>query len=537
MTLASSKPSHPTVHLPFIQIQREGEVPLFQQIYRQLTQAILSGQLRSGDALPSTRQLSSALGVSRNTVINAYDTLLAEGYIEGTVGSGSYVSRQLPEDLTELPSQPVVSSSTLNKPKAKSSPHNAPMPLPDHMQSLLNSPLVVYTDRGGEPVPFRSGIPALDAFPSRLWLKLVNKHWKSPEHAMLNYGRTAGYTPLCEAIAHYLNSSRGVQCDADQVIIVSGSQQGLDLTSRVLLTPNDTVWMENPGYLGARAAFQSAKAHLIGVPLDEEGLDLTWATTHSAPAKVAFVTPSHQYPLGITMSLRRRLALLDWANEHDSWIIEDDYDSEYRYAGRPLSSLQGLDRHDRVIYIGTFSKTMYPSLRLGYLVVPRSLIPAFITAKAQADQHSPLVDQAVLTDFINEGHFGRHLRRMRSLYAHRQSVLLSAVQKQFAKTPDRLTIQANQAGLHVVGVLPESTYAHLVGSTLAKDTPIDQVILASVKAAGISTLPLSLYYLHNQSSYPAIKNPLCGFLLGYSGYSDTQIQHGVATLQRVLKSL
>lgn len=290
--------------------------------------------------------------------------------------------------------------------------------------------------------------------------------------------------------------------------------------------------MENPGYLGARAAFQSAKTNLIGVPLDDDGFDLTWASTHSPPAKVAFVTPSHQYPLGITMSLRRRLALLEWAHENDSWIIEDDYDSEYRYAGRPLSSLQGLDRHNRVIYIGTFSKTMYPSLRLGYLVVPKPLIQAFITAKAQADQHSPLVDQAVLTDFINEGHFGRHLRRMRSLYAHRQSVLLSAVKKYFSNSPDRLIIQANQAGLHVVGLLPETTYRHV--NNKSPNTPIDQIILADVKAAGISTLPLSLYYLHNKPEYPMIKNPLCGFLLGYSGYADSQIMQGVAALKQVL---
>ncbi|MCA1647250.1 MAG: PLP-dependent aminotransferase family protein, partial [Chloroflexi bacterium] len=315
--------------------------------------------------------------------------------------------------------------------------------------------------------------------------------------------------PLREAIASYLGAVRAVRCSPEQVIVVGGSQQALDLAARVLLDPGNTVWFEEPGYLGARAALRGAGAQVIPVPVDEDGLDVGAGEAMASAARMAYVTPSHQYPLGVTMSLSRRLALLAWATRADAWILEDDYDSEFRYAGRPLAALQGLDTSARVIYIGTFSKTLLPSLRLGYLVVPPDLVDAFTSARAVVDRQSPLLDQAVLCDFITEGHFSRHIRRMRQLYAERQRLLLEAAGRELAGLID---LGPESAGLHLVGRLPAGVN--------------DQAASRAAYGRGVDAVALSATYFGPTSA--------SGLLLGYAAYSGKEIMTGARELARAL---
>ncbi len=327
----------------------------------------------------------------------------------------------------------------------------------------------------------------------------------------MGYGNSAGYAPLREAIAAYATAARAVRCDPAQVVIVSGSQQGLDLAARVLLDPGDVAWIEEPGYLGARGALLAAGAQLAPVPVDEQGLDVLAGIARSPTARVAYVTPSHQYPLGVTMSLPRRRALLQWAQQSGAWVIEDDYDSEYRYAGRPLAALQGLDTDGSVIYIGTFSKVLFPSLRLGYLIVPPQFVEAFVAARALADRHSPTIDQAVLAEFMLEGHFTRHIRRMRALYASRRDALMAAAQHELHGL---LSVAPTEAGMHAVGWLAEGHD--------------DRVASARAAAHGVEVPALSAYALE-----PLARG---GLILGYSALTEAQIAAGVRRLALVLRS-
>lgn len=323
------------------------------------------------------------------------------------------------------------------------------------------------------------------------------------------YQRLIGYHPIREAIAAHVTVSRRVTCSPEHVIIVSGSQGGLDLASRLFLNLGDEVWLEDPGYLGARGAFLGVGAKIIPVPVDDEGLIVEAGIERAPKAKLAFVTPSHQFPLGATMSLQRRLALLDWAKRADAYILEDDYDSEYRFAGRPLPALQALDEAGRVIYIGTFSKVLFPSLRIGYLIVPPALLEGFITVRHNVDIHNPLLEQAVLADFITEGHFAQHLRRMRKLYAERRAALLEAVRD----LP--LEIQAPPAGIHCIGWLPEG---------------MDDVAVAHEAAAyGLELWPVSMFYLE-----PSARK---GIVLGYGAFNIEAMKEGVRRLEQVLYEL
>jgi GntR family transcriptional regulator / MocR family aminotransferase len=430
-----------------VSLDEASPVPLYRQLYDELRGAILGGRLGSGSRLPSTRDLAADLGVSRNTVSNAFLQLCAEGYLEGKVGSGTYVSRSLPDDLL------------LARPSARpEAPRMPPSARADSGLSRRGKLLAVTpataTVRRGRPRAFRSGVPALDAFPSETWARLAARCWRGAPQSLFGYGDPAGYRPLREAIAEYLGAVRAARCSWEQVIVVSGSQQALDLGARVLLDPGDTAWVEDPCYPAARGALVGSGARLAPVTVDSEGLDVAAGETRAVDARLAYITPSHQYPLGVTMSLARRLALLDWANRSGAWILEDDYDSEYRYSGRPLSSLQGLDDGGRVLYLGTFSKVLSPALRLGYLVVPPDLVDAFVAARALVDRHSPMMEQAVLVEFIAEGHFARHVRRMRSLYAERRDALVEALGRGLAGL---IEVGAVDAGLHLVGWLPEGT--------------------------------------------------------------------------------
>jgi len=484
-----------------VQLDSSAGFPRYRQLYDGLRASILAGRLQAGTRLPSTRALASELDISRNTVLNAYAQLLAEGYVKGVVGSGTYVAHTLPDDVlhARASASPVPQGIRARRTLSRRGMRFGGMPPP------------------GGSVPrevraFRVAVPALDAFPYEQWGRLMERRWRRPQRTLLSYGDPAGYGPLREAIAAYLRAVRAMRCEAAQVIILSGSQQALDVTARMLLDEGDRVWIEDPGYLGARGAFMGAGAHVLPVAVDAEGLDVTGGARHGAPPRLVYVTPSHQYPLGATMSLRRRLALLAWASQTAAWVVEDDYDSEYRYAGRPLAALQGLDSEGRVIYLGTFSKVLFPALRLGYMVVPPDLVDTFAAACALAHRHPPTIEQAVLADFIREGHFARHIRRMRVLYAERQAALVEAARRELAGLLD---VRPAEAGMHLVGWLPAG---------------IDDVTAAQRAAAhGVDVQPLSLYSLEGIQR--------AGLLLGYAAVDTREIRDAVQRLAKALAAL
>lgn len=481
-------------------------IPLYQQLYTHLRTAILTGDLQPGMRLPSTRALADELSISRNTVLNVYQQLLTEGYVNSMVGSGTFVAQVLPEHLLISPEpQDFVDT----RPTESHSPRFS-----DQAILQLTAPRMstASIDPGGaSPRPFRFGVPALQAFPYKLWTRLVVRRARSMPADAFTYQNLLGYAPLREAIAAHVTVSRRVQCSPEQIIILPGAQEGLDLAARLLINSGDPVWMEDPGYLPARGAFLGSGAEIIPVPVDTEGLVVREGIVRAPQARLVYVTPSHQFPLGVTMSLKRRLALLEWAKNADAYILEDDYDSEYRFVRRPLPALQGLAERDmgRVIYVGTFSKVLFPALGIGYLILPPALVNAFEAVRSFINAHPPILEQMVLTDFIIEGHFIRHLRRMRNLYAERRAALLETARA----IP--LDIHPPEAGLHCVGWLPEG---------------IDELALVRAAAAqGIDLVPVS-----NFSIKPLSRK---GIILGYAEYTPEQIKDGMKHLAAVLRSL
>jgi GntR family transcriptional regulator/MocR family aminotransferase len=483
------------------------DTPLYQQLYSHLQSAILSGELKGGMKLPSTRALAGELNVSRNTVVNAYEQLIAEGYLESVEGSGTFVTRVLPDLLLTPPARRRVPADTRSRRAEAGQPlfsERARLQLAAPQMSPSRSS---FNNR--PPRPFSFGMPALDAFPYELWSKLVLRQARRMREGAFTYQDAAGYRSLREAIAAHVTVSRQVHCAPEQIIIVSGSQGALDLAVRMLIDTGDPVWMEDPGYFGARGALLGAGAQIIPVPVDHEGLVVEAGIARASQARLVYLTPSHQFPLGVTLSLARRLALLDWARSADAYILEDDYDSEYRFAGRPLAALQGLDEAGRVIYIGTFSKVLFPALRLGYLILPPPLVEAFLTVRRLIDIHPPMLEQAVLTDFMVEGHFRRHLRRMRTLYAERRAALLEAARD----LP--LEIHSPEAGIHCVGWLPEG---------------MDDLSLVHQAAAhGLNLWPVSSFSIE-----PLARK---GLVLGYGEYSVPQIEDGVRRLAVAMRSV
>ncbi len=460
------------VFVPAIHVDRQADAPLHRQVYESYRQAILSGQLRHGAKLPSTRELARELGLSRNTVMTAFEQLLAEGYLDGKIGSGTYVSGQVPEALQRPVRPPAVASPQLS--------------LASDLLMHEHSP---YTRGFGA---FGLNLPALDQFPWAVWSRLTSSCSRRQTKDQLSYSGPKGWKPFREAIAAHLRTARNVRCEAEQVIVVSGSQQALCLALQVLLNPGDRVWMEDPGYQGAREAFLLQGLRECTVPVDSEGIMVSEGQRLYPDARCAYVTPSHQYPLGVTLSLQRRLELLRWANRNQAWILEDDYDSEYRYVSRPLSSLQGLAEQDRVIYLGTFSKVLFPSLRIGYLVVPPGLADRFAVVRRALDCFPPVLYQMILTDFLREGHFARHLRKMRSVYASRVEELKASVDRELS---GRAHIEAADSGMHaVLFVSPE----------------IDDVRLSAEAARrGVTARALSPAYRGGQSRK--------GLVLGFGG--------------------
>lgn len=479
-------------------VSRKTGASLFQQIYEGLRQVILSNRLRAGVRLPSTRLLAKELKVSRNTVMAVYDQLIAEGYLQGKARAGTFVAENLPVELLATRKAKKPAKSIVSRQIARRA-------------QVFSQTSFWFTPIHNAPRAFQMGFSAIDEFPIEIWARITSRKLRTMPRKRLDYCETTGYPPLREEIAKYLTTSRGVRCEAGQVIIVAGSQQGLDLIARILLDEGDEAWIEDPKYNGAEGALLGAGAKLIHVPLDSEGLNIKQGDQLSKKPRLAYITPSHQFPLGVVMSLSRRLELLEWANKNSAWIVEDDYDSELRYAGKPLMTLQGLDDDNRVIYVGTFSKVLFPSLRLGYLVVPPDLVEDFTNALSLIMFHAPVIEQIVLTDFIREGHFGRHIRRMRNLYAERQKVLRNAVSQDLGEF---LEAEKDGAGMHLVAWLKKGLN--------------DQEIAKKALEYGVYAPPLSFYCTNTQ-----LRNAV---LLGYTGISPAEILMGVQRLRKMFEN-
>ena len=474
-------------------LDRTAATPLFRQLYAQLKEAILRGDLAPGMQLPPTRAFGERLGLSRQTILNAYDQLMAEGYLSGTVGRGTFVSTQL----------------------------QAPPPAPSRapMRPLSARGLAHATAMGGTRYhegklrAFRVSMPGLDLFPFDVWSRLEARRWRHPDHHM-GYSDPAGFAPLRELLCVYLRTARGVNCTPEQIIVTSGSQQALYLLSMILLAPGDAVWVESPGYQGASAPMFAAGARVCTVPVGAEGMDVAYGAAHYPDARMVFATPSHQLPLGTTMSLQRRLALLRWASARRAWIIEDDYDSEYRYTGPPLASLQSLDRDDCTVYVGTLSKVLFPGLRLGYIVAPKALAEPIVRAKAVLDRHNAIVPQMVLADFIAGGHFGRHIKRTREAYAERRQALLDGIDRYLT---DQLICGPSDAGLdlcvHFRARLDEAA------------------VTRAAFDAGIEVRPLSYY--RNREATPAC-DVAPGLVLGFAAVTPDEIRRSTRVLAKVI---
>lgn len=401
------------------ELDRAKKTPLFRQVYERYRSAIEQGTLRPGDRVASARSLAAELGVARGTIEAAYNQLTGEGYFSSRGQAGTVVSPSLPQ----------------HRPARREPPRHTDKPAPD----ALKQP--------GEPPLMQLGIPALDAFPRKLWSRLAARRARAMSAADMFYGDPCGYPPLREAIAAYLLVSRGVSCHASQVLVTGGYRASLTLVAGTLLKKDERVWIEDPGFPPTLEVLRAAGLRAVPVPVDEDGLVVARGLRKAPQARMAVVTPSHQAPLGVSMTLARRLQLLDWASKTGAWIVEDDYDGEYRYAGAPLPALKSLDGHDRVLYAGSFSKVLFPGLALGYLVVPESLCSRFEEAVRTWSNGSPQSTQAVVADFMREGHFPRHLKKMRLLYARRRAMLVAGLQKAFG---DSVHVDLRSGGMHLI---------------------------------------------------------------------------------------
>jgi len=481
---------------PVIAIDRDDAKPLHRQVYDGYREAILRGDLAPGQKIPSSRELALEMRVSRFPVLHAYAQLQAEGYFESQVGAGTFISATLPEQM--MSSEPSVGFS-----------RQAPSGLrPVARRSGLypkfrrDSPLRAWGAFGLHQ-------PASDQFPFKLWSELADRHSRNPSSAALQRIDPMGLQRFRIAICRYLRTARSVKCDPDQIMVVSGSQQALDLTTRVLLNPGDSVLVEEPGYTLQKTVLAAAGCRVKMVSVDDEGMDITAASRHKG-ARAAFVTPSHQSPLGTTMSATRRLLLLNWAQNTGAWIIEDDYDSEFRFDTRPIASLQGLDVNSRVIYVGTFSKMLFPSMRVGYIVVPRDLVALFEAVRFATDIFPPYLYQEMLADFIEGGHLAQYIRKMRRIYGERREVLVKSIREEFG---DFLKVHGAPAGMHVSVSLPEGFDDAEISQRAAKQN--------------LLLWPLSPYY--------AGKKPLNGFVLGFGSTATEQIAEAVRRMRTVVR--
>ena len=477
-----------------LELASPDSAPLAQRLYRALRAWIREGRLASGQRLPSSRRLARELRLGRNTVLAAIDQLIAEGFLESRLGAGTFVANVVFEPMVSRSSEmaPPVGQTELGE--AELSPRGSRL-------------LEFCPSRDARCCAFLPGVPALDRFPHALWQRLLRRHHGATPTQWLDYQAQGGVQALREALCDYLRLSRSVRCHPEQILIVQGAQQGFDLLARMLGDVGDRAWVEEPGYSGAQACFSAAGFEVEAVPVDAEGMSTPSVPVGGASPRLIHVTPSHQYPSGVTMSLARRLALLELAEHHRAWIVEDDYDSEFRYAQRPIAALQGLLDGARVIYVGTFSKVLYPGLRLGYLVLPAPLVVPFRRANARLYREGQYPLQAALAEFISLGHFSRHVRRMRDCYRRRQARLREALAPAVALG---LRLSEGQAGMHLVAWLD--------------DLETEQALVARAAGQGITLSPLSRYYLHRPG------RP--GLVLGYAGAQEDEIERAGRWLAR-----
>lgn len=490
----TSRPKHDLA----ISVDPSRGVALYRQIYDELRAAILSGRIRPGEVVPSTRELALSLSVSRTTAKLAYDLLLSEGYLEGRVGSGTRVCDLLPEESARIKQKllaPKVGHTALRPRLSASGRALVEMKNePDHTDLLFR---------------FHYCRPDVERFPHTQWRRLQLEGLSGGDADLFNYQQDGmGYLPLRIALSKYLGHSRAVRCDADQIVIVNGTQQALVLLANVLLDPGDHVALENPGYSGALDLARQYRARVSLIPVDRQGIAIE--KLPGKGARLLYVTPSHQFPTGVVLPLQRRLELLRWAAATGTLIVEDDYDSEFRFGSRPVPALQGLDEGGCVAYIGTFSKTMFPSMRIGYVVLPRSLVQAVERAKWTLDRHTTLLDQHALTAFLTTGLHERHLRRMRKVYARRRSVMLNALQAEFGS---RVEVLGDPAGLHLM--------------LRMKTALTDLEVVERAAAQGVGIISASLYY--------AARAPGGEFVLGYGQVSEGEIAEGVRRLAHAVR--
>lgn len=490
---------------------------LSRQLYQALRARILDGRLNSGTRLPASRDLAESLSISRNSVMRAYDQLYAEGFTDGRVGDGTYVA-QLPNQVMpgKKLSTKVSTGLSTGLPTALSTKlKNAS---PSSLDQVIHSPAIkklenhhLGTYSPSAPRAFRVGVPAFDLFPFAVWGKLYAAFWRKPDLAMLGYGPAAGDTRLRELVAAYLRTSRGLKCTGEQIVITSGAQQAISLCAQLLLEEGDGAAIENPGYRAAGHAFAIAGATLHGIAVDEDGMRCDQLLQQAC--KLAYVTPSHQYPTGVVMSLARRLELLAWADKTQGWIVEDDYDGEYRYSGAPLAPLAALDRSGRVLYVGTFGKIAYPGLRLGYLVLPAGLVEPFSRRRAVDMRHSEVSTQVVMAEFIAGGHFQRHIRRMRRAALSRRNTLLSHWPENI---PGCAAMPKVVAGLHVAVRV----------DSLERETEL----IEKAKSVDVEISPLSGYWLP-ESSEPVDNR--AGLVLGFAAVPEADIVDALKRLTQV----
>jgi GntR family transcriptional regulator / MocR family aminotransferase len=473
---------------------RKTNGPLYRRVYHALKSTIREGRLAAEARLPSTRALAADLRVSRNTVMLAYEQLLAEGYVVSRNRATASVASTLP--MSAAPSS--------SRPKPGSLP-----PLSAYarrLTTLLGTP-PTRPSRSDLRYDFRYGEPSIDEFPREIWRRLLAARARRPARDAFGYADPAGHAPLRAALAEYLKRARGVVCEPDQIVITSGSQQGFDLAARVLLDPGEVAVVEEPHYPGVTIPFEAAGARLAYTPVDSGGLQ---TRRLPARARVAYVTPCHQFPTGVIMPLERRLALLAWAARAGSWVIEDDYVSEFRYEGHPLEALQSLDRDGRVVYVGTFSKTLFPALRVGYLVLPTSLVSSFVAAKWAADRFSATLAQEALADLITTGQFERYLRRAGNRNAAKRRALIGALRQHFG---DRVEIAGENTGVHLVVWLNDVRPRDL------------SAVIARARAAGVGLYSVAPFY----TSPP----PRAGLLFGYASLTEAEIRAGVRRVAEV----
>lgn len=490
---------------------------LSRQLYQALRLRVLDGRLASGTRLPASRELAAALGISRNSVVRAYDQLYAEGFIEGRVGDGTYVA-QLPDTCLPIKKLSTKVSTGLSTGLPTGLSTKLTEITGDASSKVIHSSGVqrlqkhhLSTPPSGPPRAFRVGVPAFDLFPFEVWAKLNAAFWRRPDLRQLCYGDSAGDSRLRSLIAAYLRSARGLQCSAEQIVITSGAQQGISLCAQLLVEPGDSVAVENPGYRAAGHAFAVAGAQLQGVAVDQEGIDCH-QLEQLPNCRLAYVTPSHQYPTGVIMSLARRLELLAWAERSGGWIVEDDYDGEYRYSGAPLAPLAALDRQGRVIYVGTFGKVVFPALRLGYLVLPPDLVQAFVQRRAVDVRHSEVSTQAVMAEFMAAGHFQRHIRRMRRAALSRRNTLLAHWPQAIEGVGPLPTVAA---GLHLTV---------RVDSLAREQELLEQAASVDVEVNGLST-----YWLP-ETRLP--EDQRAGLVLGFAAVPEADIQAALGRLRQ-----